>query len=130
MMRSVSIVACILGIIPSALSCAKRVTGPNMTHTVEVPPGHRSGRGIRWVESDHERYLERYEAGWWLCVEKYANDITYQPTGSETRISGDELAIEAFTKGFQDATARIQQNVRLWGQEQTQAELKSLLQAK
>ena len=110
--------------------CQVITTSPTMYHEVDVPRRFRSGRAIAWDDSDHERYVRAYEAGWWTCVEKYVKDIDFQSIDQDKVAVGWAATVEGFLKGFEDAEARIRDNMQQFGVKQTQEYLIEIWEAR
>ena len=110
--------------------CSESMQGPTMYHEVQVPPEFRAGRGWAYAPSDHERYLEAYERGWWGCIEAYGADIDYESTDSDRIGVGWPAAVQGVRDGFDDCEARIRENIRRYGKERTQEHLMQIWDAK
>ena len=86
-------------------------------HEVCVPPQFRGARQLMGDVSDHERYLERYEDGWWHCVSLYVADINHQTTLGDKAASGWPSAVEGFWNGYEDAESQIHRNIHRFGKD-------------
>lgn len=108
-------------------SCAGRYCGridsPDMYHEVDVPPRFSDGRGVAWVPSNHERYVESYEKGWWACIELYAKNIDYESTAADRIFNGWPASVEGYQRGFEDGEKRIRKNLKLHGKKKTHEHL-------
>jgi|GEM_PF-6301427 len=93
-----------------------------MRHQVHIPKPHDEG----YIASAPEpvRYVQAYEAFWWRCIEKKANDIK---APCPFMCSGTPAATAGCRDGAIDSEKRIEKLVKQFGPEQVKAYLFSLL---
>lgn len=124
-----SLLALTVAFLVGGFGCEDSQPGPDMDHRVDVPLKFHEGRGARNVPSNHERYLEAYEEGWWDCVERFAADIEHGTVETEKAAVGGPVRIQGYRNGFEDAQERIRSNASRYGRERTREHLQRLLVA-
>jgi hypothetical protein len=94
-----------VGCLTSGCSDSRNFT--SFYHEVIVPLQYRSGRLVFAIRSDQERYIQRYEDGWWECIKRHLHDINDIQTEDTITTSGWGVEISGFYDGYHDCRLRI-----------------------
>jgi hypothetical protein len=96
----------------------------SLLHEVHVPSEFAAGRGAFATKSDHERYVESYEMGWWACIEERVKDYNSKETEDDIKINGWGGTISGFYSGYRDCRLRIKLLIENIGAEKTKELIK------
>jgi hypothetical protein len=81
-----------------------------MKHRIDVPTEYANGRDQEAFEgtSDIERYISSYEKTWWAVMNKFAQDIKWQPRHDEFICSGTPAAAQGCIDGYEGAVKKVE----------------------
>lgn len=88
----------------------------------EVPIPKRYHPDLIYMDmgpSDHERYLDAYERGYWDCIIRYCKDINYVPKDSDSYGNGWGSEVEGYGDGYTAAEKDMARNFRRFGRVRT-----------
>lgn len=103
-----------------ALGCASTRPQLTLAHDIDVPTEYRSGNfsgehpGYMSGNSTIERYVNAYERGWLIAVQRYAKDIDYEDD-SPFHMNGWIEEVVGGQTGYADAKDRIMQLIYHFG---------------
>ncbi len=103
-----------------ALGCASTRPQLTLAHDIDVPTEYRSGNfseahpGYMSGNSAIERYVNAYERGWLIAVQRYAKDIDYEDA-SPFHMNGWIEEVVGGQTGYADAKYRIIQLIQHFG---------------
>jgi hypothetical protein len=81
-----------------------------MTHKIIVPQEYANGRSQEAFEgtSDIERYVGAFERTWWAVMNKFAQNIKWQPRHDEFICSGTPAAAQGCLDGYNEAIKKVE----------------------
>ncbi|SRR6266498_5115610 len=105
-----------------ACGCASTREKLTLVHDVEVPREYRSGNfskdhpGYMAGNSAIERYVDAYERGWLIAVQRYAKNIEFDDP-SPLQMNGWQEEVVGAESGYTDGRDRIESLIRSYGKQ-------------
>ncbi|MDD5723737.1 MAG: hypothetical protein PHY29_08380 [Syntrophales bacterium] len=102
--------ALLLVIIIVSFSQTASATDLTMTHKIIVPQEYAGGRSEEALEgtSDIEDYIGAFERTWWAVMNKFAQDINWQPRHEGLICFGTPAAGQGCFDGHEEAVRRVE----------------------
>jgi hypothetical protein len=120
----------LIGVCAVVLTGCSTCNAPRFVHdTVRVPQRFQGARACVGDISDHERYVEAFEDGWWDCISFFVDDIDYHSTAFDRAENGWPSAVEGYADGFNDAERQVLSNVRRYGKVRTRQAIQAIWNA-
>jgi len=119
MMKQIIIVFLEMSVL-AALGCASTRPQLTLAHDIDVPAEYRAGNfsdahpGYMSGNSTIERYVNAYERGWLIAVQRYAKDIDYEDSSS-FHMNGWMEEVVGGQTGYGDAEGRIMLLIQHFG---------------
>jgi hypothetical protein len=131
--QEVSLVACnlmkscllIIALFASKAMCQTEDSTISFGHVIQIPQQFAANENeAGWTT--HERYRDGYESGWWQCIYDYQKNIDLCFDTVQTAVSGWPSETCGYSKGMEDANARIQSYIEKYGKARVHSELHKL----
>ena len=127
-MKKTLLIIIILGM--GLVGCKSTSIQLTLAHKIEIPKVYSYGLSAPMPGNTchAERYVKKFEEGFWECVRKRSKNINYKYTKGDIAVSGHASTVEGYYTGYLTAEKMINDMNTVYGKETTHNFIKAVLE--